>query len=168
MADTHHNNRPRRCYDRAGSVITAAMIAAFLFGAPAAAFAAGHWVHASTLSTQRAQQATRQQTRAVLLSNVRPAKCGASMAARWAAPDGTARTGNITAMAGPAVGSTMMVWTDASGRLTGPPWRQTTAVDRGVAAAVLAALILGLLLLGAGTLAHRALTRHRLAAPDAD
>src|SRR6266536_3767958 len=92
MADTHHNNRPRRCYDRAGSVITAAMIAAFLFGAPAAAFAAGHW-------------------------------------------------------------------TDASGRLTGPPLRQATAVDRGVAAAVLAALILGLLLLGAGTLAHRALTR---------
>lgn len=161
-------NPLRRRGDRAAAAITAGLLTAFLVGTPATAVAAGNWVHANGVRTQRAEELTRHQTHAVLLGNARPAKCGASMAARWSAPDGTTRFGEITAMAGPMAGNAVMIWTDNSGRLTGPPLRHAVVVDRASLAAVLASLVLGLLLLSGAVLAHRALNRRRLAAWEAD
>lgn len=137
-----HNPLRRRC-DRAGAAIAAGLLAAFLVGIPAAAFAAGHWAYASGLQTQRSEEAARHQIHAVLLGNARPARCGAPMAGRWAAPDGTTRTGKITTMTGTLADDTVMVWTGASGRLTGPPLRHAIVVRRALVAAVLAPRHLG-------------------------
>ena len=131
-----HNPLRRRC-DRAGAAIAAGVLSALVLGVPAAAFAAGYWAHASGSQAMRAEEATRHQTEAVLLGNAHPARCGASMPARWAAPNGTTRTGTIATMAAPTAGNTVMVWTDGSGRLTSPPLRHAVVASRAVAAAVL-------------------------------
>jgi hypothetical protein len=57
------------------------------------------------------------------------------MPARWTAPNGTTTTGKITAMTGPADGNTVMMWTNASGRVTGPPLSRAAVVGWTVAAA---------------------------------
>ena len=162
-----HNPLRRRC-DRAGAAIAAGVLSALVLGVPAADFAAGYWAHASGSQAMRAEEATRHQTEAVLLGNAHPARCGASMPARWAAPNGTTRTGTIATMAAPTAGNTVMVWTDGSGRLTSPPLRHAVVASRAVAAAVLAPAILAFLLLSTAILAHRALDRWRLAAWQAD
>ncbi len=61
-------------------------------------------------------------------------------------------------------GSSVMVWVDASGRLTGPPLRLSQARGQAVLAAVLAPIVMGLLLLCVGGLDHLALGRRRMAA----
>lgn len=162
-----HNPLRRRC-DRAGAAIAAGVLFAFVLGVPAAAFAAGYWAHASGVQAMRAEDATRHQTEAVLLGNGHPTKCGASMPARWAAPNGTIRTGTIATMAAVTTGDRTMVWTDGSGRLTGPPLRHAVVASRAVAAAVVAPGILAFLLLSTAILARRALNRSRLAAWEAD
>ena len=87
---------------------------------------------------------------------------------RWAALDGTPRTGEISAAAGTRVGSTVMVWTGASGRLTGAPLPHTMVAGGAFRAALLTPLGLAVCLLGAGMLVHGALDRRRLAAWDAE
>jgi len=95
-------------------------------------------------------------------------KYGAPVRVRWAAPDGTPHTGTITVAWGANTGSTVMVWVDASGRPAGPPLRLSQARGQTVLAAVLAPIMLGLLLLCAGGLAHTALARRRMKAWDFD
>lgn len=162
------HNPLRRRSDRVGAAIAAGVLFGLVLGIPAAAYGAGHWVHARGLQTMRAEQATRHRTTAVLLGSAHPGKYGASMPARWAAPNGTRRTAAITAMAAATTGNTVMVWVNASGRLTGPPVRHAVVADRAVVAAVLAPAMLTLALAGTAAWAHRALDRRRLAAWDAD
>jgi hypothetical protein len=61
-----------------------------------------------------------------------------------------------------------MVWVDATGRPTDPPLRRYQVRGQAVLAAVLAPVVLGLILLCTGQLAHAMLTRRRLAAWEAD
>ena len=164
----------RRC-DRAEAVIVAGLLAGFLAGAPVAALAAGHWAYTANLRTEHAQQATRQQVPAVLLTGapaplypVHAASVPRRALARWAAPDGTPHTGLITVAAGAAAGRAVMVWTDASGRLHGAPLRHDKVTARAVLAAIGGSILVGLVLIGAGVLAHRVLDRRRLAAWEAD
>jgi len=144
------------------------VLLAFVLGVPAAAFAVEHWAHASGVQAMRAEEVTRHQTEAILLGSTHPIRCGASMPARWTAPNGTTHTGTVATRTAVTVGNTVMIWTDTSGRLTGPPLRHATVIGRTVTAAVLAPVILACLLLGAAILAHRALDRWRLAAWQAD
>jgi len=62
----------------------------------------------------------------------------------------------------------VMVWVDAAGRLTGPPSLPSQARNQAVAAAILAPLVLAMIVLCAGQLAHGALEQRRLAAWDAE
>jgi hypothetical protein len=57
---------------------------------------------------------------------------------------------------------------DAAGRLTGPPLRRLQVQGQAALAAILAPVVLGLVLLCAGQLAHFLLGRRRLAAWDAE
>src|SRR5215469_2191573 len=51
-----------------------------------------------------------------------PAAWGSSwVPARWTAPDGKARTGQIPVRVGVAAGQTFRLWVDAAGTPTGPP-----------------------------------------------
>jgi hypothetical protein len=61
-----------------------------------------------------------------------------------------------------------MVWVNAAGWPTSRPLQTYQVRGQAVLAAILAPVVLGLILLCAGQLAHVALTRRRLAAWEAD
>ena len=78
--------------------------------------------------------------------------------------DGAQRTGTVYAARGAKPGSTVMVWVDASGRLTGLPLRPSRVPGQ----AALGPVVLGVLLACAGLLAHGALGLRRMGAWTAD
>ena len=78
------------------------------------------------------------------------------------------RSGQVLAAAGTHAGSTVKVWVDASGAVTSPPPDRRDIVGDVTIAAVVTGLLASLLLLGANTLAQRALDRRRLNAWDAE
>lgn len=167
-------NPLRRGLDRAETIITAGLMAAFFAGAPFSAVAAGHWVHAAALSEQRAQLATWHQVPARLLKDA-PADSypgygtsDTAALARWTAPDGSRHTGFVPAAAGTRAGTTVSSWMDASGKLTGPPLQASQVADRSGLALIMAPLVPAVLLLAAWTLARRELDKRRSAAWDAD
>lgn len=168
------HNPLRRSIDRAEAAIKLCLLAAFLALAPVAVATAVHVTDAATARTLQAQSSWRQ-VPAVLITNA-PNVTGYGMLApapplvkaRWAAPDRSRRTGKVFAASGARAGSTVMVWTDPSGDLTGPPLPHSAPADLEPVAAVLALAALLLLLACCGTAAHRLLDRRRIAAWEAD
>jgi len=164
-------NPLRRTLDRVEGVLVGGLAVAFLAGAPLAAVAAGHAAYSYGARAAHAQQAAWHQVPAVLLAaapmygytGYEPVA-----RARWTAPDGARRTGEVPAPPGAAAGSTVRVWVDAAGRLTGPPLRLLQVRDQAALVAIVAPVVLGLVLLWAGELARYLLGRRRLAAWEAD
>jgi hypothetical protein len=146
------------------------LIATFLSGAPLAALTAGQAAAASGSRAQHAQAGWHRVT-AVLLRKA-PASVNPMfemalkplVPARWTAPDGTSRTGEIHASANAAVGSTVPVWIDRSGRPVPSPVQRSDVVDGIVLAASLAAGGVAAVLAVLGFLARWVLDRRRLAA----
>lgn len=163
-------NPLRRGIDRAEAGILAALMVTFLAGAPLAAMTAGRAVYEMASRQQHSQQAARHRVPALLLAapEEETAYSQAEARARWTAPDGSMHTGDIAAPLTARAETTVMVWVNASGQLTGPPLQPSQVADRQMLAAVLAPLVLGLILLAAGGLAHRLLDRRRLAAWEAE
>jgi len=147
------------------------LLAMFLAGAPVAACTAGSWAYSTSIRAGQVEQTTVHQVRATLLTastqwNFSPRVAQAT--ARWRAPDGQERTGQVS-LAHPApAGSTVMVWINQSGQLTGPPLQSAQAVSRAELSGALAVVGLASTLVAVGWLVHRALDRRRLAAWDAD
>ena len=158
-------NPLRRTIDRAEAVVVAGLAIVFLAGVPLAAVAAGHYAgdHASRAAT--AQRAAWHQVPAKLLTTVSASGYGdqATVPARWTAPDGRRRTGMVPAPAAAAAGGTVMVWVDEAGRLTGPPLQPSLVSGQAMLAAIFAALVVAIIVVCAGLLAHVALDRRRLA-----
>lgn len=167
-------NPLRRASDRAEGAIVTGLLAAFLASAPFATLMAGHRAYTASIRAVHAEQAARHRVPAILLQDA-PKPAGSASAtglvvnvpARWTTPDGSPHTGQVPASGGAAAGSAVMVWTSASGKLTGPPLRHAQAASRAALDATLAPVLLGLLLLGAGIAARRVLDKRRLAAWDA-
>ena len=116
------SNPLRRTADRVEAAVMILLIATFLTGAPLAALTAGQAAAASGLRAQHAQAGWHRVT-AVLLrkapSSVNPmfeVALQPLVPARWTAPDGTSRTGEVHAPANAVAGSTVPVWIDRSGR----------------------------------------------------
>ena len=162
-------NPLRRGIDRAEAGILAALLVTFLAGAPLAAMLAGRAAHGMASRQQHTQQAAWHRVSAVLLAAPQPtAYSQAYTRARWTAPDGSPHTGDIAAPLTARAGTTVTVWVNASGQLTGSPLQSSQVADRQLLAAILAPLVLGLILLATGGLAHRVLDRRRLAAWEAE
>lgn len=166
-------NPLRRGSDRAETVVLAALLAAFLAGAPFAASAAGHWGFASATREAQAQRASLTQVTATLVQKAPiwsgyGAGTGAVTQARWRAPDGRTRTGEVFVTAGELTGGTVRIWVDQSGRLARPPLTRGQVTGRTQFLAGAAVSGLAVLLAVAGWLAHRSLDRRRLAGWDAD
>ncbi len=167
-------NPLRRTADRIEAVLIAGLIAAFLCGAPLAALAAAHSAGAAGLRAEHAK-ARWHQVPAVLLQDApriahavrSQPSLEALIPARWTAPGGAVRTGQVYAPGGARAGSTVLVWTDGSGRLTGSPLRTSEVTGQAAVAASLATMIVGAVLVALGLLARWALDRRRLAAWDA-
>ncbi|HEY4849731.1 MAG TPA: hypothetical protein VII22_03000, partial [Streptosporangiaceae bacterium] len=84
--------------------------------------------------------------------------------ARWTAPDGTLRAGAVQAAAGARAGSIVIVWSDASGTLAGPPIGPAQILSRVITFVTVTSAALAIFLLSVLWLTRRALDRRRLAA----
>lgn len=164
-------NPLRRGSDRAETAVLGVLLAVFLAGAPFAAHAAGSWTYATAAHEAQLQQATTYQVPATLLQAALPWNVGAyggEANARWRAPDGQMRTGQIFVNSGGAAGSTVMVWTNQAGHLTDSPLMHTQVMGRAVMSQVLAVAALAVTLIVLGMLARWTLDKRRLAAWDVD
>jgi hypothetical protein len=164
-------NPLRRGSDRAETAIMGVLLAAFLAGAPFAAHVAGSWTYATAAREAQLQQATTYQVPATLLQTALPwsvSVYGGEANARWRAPDGRMRTGQVFVPSGAAPGSTVMVWTNRAGQLTDSPLMHTQVVGRAVMSRVLAVAAFAVTLIVLGLLARRTLDKRRLAAWDAE
>jgi hypothetical protein len=161
-------NPLRRSLDRVEAAIVGGLVVAFLAGAPLMAHAAGSLAYSASSRAAHAQQLDWHQVPAMLLAAPTSGAYGSTAPARWAAPDGTPRTGTVAAAPSAKAGNTVMVWEDVAGQLSGAPLRLYEVEARAVMASWLAVVGLGLTLLAIGGLAHGRLTRRRLAAWDAD
>jgi len=168
-------NPLRRTSDRLAAAIVGVILIVFLVGAPIAALAAGRWAEAAAFQAARSQHASWRQVPAVLLADapdsVDIGYGGVALPdvrARWTAPDGTVRRGYVEASSGTRAGSTVLIWVNQSGRLTGPPLRPDQVTGQEVLAMVIAPFALGGFLLCAGALSMQAVDRRRLDAWDAE
>jgi len=166
-------NPLRRGSDRAETVVLGALLAAFLAAAPFTAHAAGSWAHASAVRDAQAQRASLHQVTATLL-RAAPILSGYGSAsnfavkARWRAPDGRVRTGELLVTATVAARHSTRIWVDRAGRLTGPPLSRDQVAGRAQLAAGVAVGGLAVLLIMAAWLARRGIDHHRMAGWDAD
>lgn len=164
-------NPLRRGSDRVETAMLGVLLAAFLVGAPFAAHAAGSWTYAASIREAQAQQAALGQVPATLLQAAAPwsvGEGGAEAQARWKAPDGQVRTGQIFVPSGAPAGSTVKVWVNQAGQLTGSPLQHSQVTGRAVIAQVLAVTALAVVLIIVGWAARWALDRRRLAAWEAE
>lgn len=166
-------NPARRGTDRIEAWARIGLVVFFLIAAPVATIGVGRWSDAVITSHARARAAAEYQVPATLRTRAPgdyPAP-GSDIAgwtpARWTAPDGTPRSGEIVAPAGILAGQTVRIWTDVRGNLVTPPLGQAQITSRAISFAAMAPPLLALVLLGIGGLLHRALDRRRMAAWEA-
>jgi len=159
-------NPLRRGLDRVEALLAGLLAVAFLAGAPLAAAVTEQLAFRAS-SRAAATELSWRQVPAVLLASA-PAAMGDSVPARWTAPDGVRRTGTVSVPPGARAGSTVMIWVDTSGRVTGLPLERSQARGQAVLAAALAVAAAGAVALCLGLLAHAALDRRRLAAWELD
>ena len=164
-------NPLRRGSDRAETAMFGVLLAAFLVGAPFAAHVAGSWTYATSIREAHAQQAAFRLVPATLLVGAASwsiGEGGAEAQARWTAPDGQARTGQVFVPSGVPAGSTVLVWTNHAGQLADPPLQHSQVTGRANMARVLAVAALAVMVLIVGLTGRWTLDRRRLAAWDAE
>jgi hypothetical protein len=125
--------------------------------------------------TRQAQLADWRQVPAVLTATApSPANTGyaggalSQVRATWTAPDGARRAGEVLADPGSRAGSKVLLWVNSAGTPTGPPLLGHQVGEQAVLAAVVAAALLGMVLVCAGWVARRVLDGRRMAAWDAE
>jgi hypothetical protein len=165
-------NPLRRGTDRAETIAIALLLVAFGCGAWFGAHATARWIAAGSAAQMQTQRTALHQVRAVLLEPPVPERAyatylGARALARWTAPDGSKRSGAVTAPLSAPIGSGVLIWVNRSGdqvtRLTPDQaaYRSDMAATATAGAAGIAALLLGITV-------HCTFERRRLAAWDAE
>lgn len=162
------HNPLRRSLDRVEAAIVGGLGVALLAGAPVAAVTASHLTYSAASHTVSVQRSWHQEKAVLLVNAFVPTGFGTTVRARWAGPAGQRRTGMVPVWGSAAAGSTVAVWVNGSGQLTGRPLQRSEVVAQAVMAALLASVLLGLLLGAVGLMVHGTLGRRRLAAWDAD
>ncbi len=162
------HNPLRRRTDRIEAAIAALLLLGLAAGVPTATLTAGSWAYDLGMRAELTQQAERHQVKATLLESAQLGPWPVQVEARWTAPNGTPRTGLISVTGGTASGSTVTVWTDASGQLQAKPLRHGAVIALAAFTSVWAAITTCLLLAGAWRLTRRRLERRRMSAWDAD
>jgi hypothetical protein len=165
----------RRTVDRIETAVRLGVLVLILTAVPAAAMLTGRWAYHAALAQTRAQDAATHTVSAVLLAAAPTVGdpdpyAGAEVAwvpARWIAPDGPVRTGDVLAPVGAKRGSLVRTWVDDSGNFTDPPPGRTQIVGNVFMAVTVSGLAALALLLGAEALSHRLLQRRRMKAWDA-
>src|SRR5262245_20333742 len=159
-------NTLRRRTDKVAVCVAVALIAVFLAGAPVLAMVAVGWADRATAAEHQAARSWRQVP--AVLQQAAPvppawALSGHSWArARWTAPDGRARAGQIPVSHGSPAGRTVPLWVDTAGSPIVPPPGRQAAPARQAAAAVIVVFILGIALLCLACAGRWVLDRRRL------
>jgi hypothetical protein len=168
-------NPLRRLTDRIETVVATLIVVAFLAGAPLAALAAGGWAHAAAQRAEFGQQAARREVSATLLPGPASRATNDSGmvtwadAARWVAPDGRTATVDLpVAVETHGLPATMPVWSTLNGQLVPPPLHGAEVTWLTALAAALGVIAATVILFLSGLTARLLLSRHRLAAWDAD
>jgi hypothetical protein len=165
-------NPLRRATDRVETALLTVLVAAFLIGAPFAALATGAWVHGTAQRAQLAQEASRRQVTAVVLTVGAPTASNEllpwQVRARRRAPDGREVTHEVPVPSGATADGTLQVWTNRTGGLTTAPLLDSQVADQTLSAEVLGVIAPAGVLTLAGALALWILNRRRMAAWDAD
>lgn len=164
-------NPLRRGTDRVEAWIRIGLVLVFLAGAPLAGWQAASWAESVAGRAARAQQASEHYGPATLLHNVPGSPdypYGSAVGlgwvqARWTTLSGSVRTGSVQAPVGARAGSTVRVWTDQNGRLTGPPLLRSQVRGWVFMVAVIAPVVLALLLMITLGLSRQVLERRRMA-----
>jgi hypothetical protein len=162
-------NPLRRRIDRVQAGMVAGLILVFLMAAPVLVAVAGQWTRAAGIRQQRAEITWRQVPATVAVSA--PAHRDGFPGpvntvwkpARWRAPDGQPRSGWILVSPAAAAGSSVRVWVNRSGALTGSPLQPAQLQGRIAIVGVLTAIVLGLVLCAVGGAGRFLFGRRRLA-----
>jgi hypothetical protein len=141
-------NPLRRRIDKIATILAAQLLLVFLAGAPLLAITAYGWAGRAGFAELRAEQSWRK-VPAVLLKSVPVPNSFASglfgyawVPARWVAPNGQARSGNIPVEVGISAGRAVRIWVDAAGRPTNAPLSRRAVLARAAIAATGATLSL--------------------------
>jgi len=169
-------NPLRRGTDRVEAALRLVLVILLVVAVPIAAVVAGRQADHLALRHAQAQRAADRLVTAVLLKDAPSAGTPdpytsiqtAWVPARWQLAGHPARTSVVLALAGAHKGSTVQIWTDASGAVTDPPLNHRDITGQ-VCVAVMATCLGSLLaLLAAGVLARWVLDRRRLRAWEAE
>ena len=139
-------NPLRRRTDRVATFLAAQLLLVVLVGVPLVAIAAYGWAGRIGAAEQRAERSWRE-VPAVLLKSVPAPNSFASglfgyawVPARWVAPNGQPRLGNIAVDVGVSAGRTVPIWVNATGRPTDAPLTRRAVQARAATVAAVAAL----------------------------
>jgi len=162
-------NPLRRRTDRLATWLAAQFLVVVLIAVPLAAIAAFGWASRSGAAELRAERAWRV-VPAVLLRSVPVADSFAGgvfgyawVPARWTAPDGRVRTGDIPVEVGLRAGRKVSMWVDATGMPTDIPLTHRAVEARAASAAAVASILLLLVLSCLACAGRWLLDRRRLA-----
>jgi hypothetical protein len=160
-------NPLRRRTDRIGTWLTVQFLVVVLIGVPVLGLGAFTWAARAGAAQQRAERAWRE-VPAVLLGSVPGSFAGGVFGyswvpARWTAPDGRARSGDIPVEAGLTAGRTVPLWVDGRGTPTDAPLTRRAVLARAATAAAVAAVLLLIVLSGLAWAGRWLLYRRRLA-----
>jgi hypothetical protein len=163
-------NPLRRGSDRVEAWVRIGLIVLFLIASPLAAAALGQLTSAASARAAQAQAASEHQVTAVLDHRVSkssndPLYGSAEFAwagARWTAPNGQQRAGQVPAPVGSSAGRHITIWVDSAGRLVYPPIGEGQIASRVIAVVALTPALLGLVLLGVLWVIRRWLDRRRM------
>jgi hypothetical protein len=166
------HNPLRRPADRLEVVLRLIVLIVILAGVPLASIGAGRAVDHMSIRQAHAEQAADHQVAAVLIQSA-PAHGSpdpytgiqiAWVAARWVAANGTIHYGSVLAAAGAGKGSTIALWTNASGAATDPPETHGDIVSNVFVVSTSTALMLIVALVGLQGLGRCLLDRRRMTA----
>ena len=136
-------NPLRRRTDKIATWLMAQFLVVVLVGAPLFAVAAFTWAARAGAAEQRAERSWRE-VPAVLLRSVPAPDSFAGgvfgyswVPARWTAPNGQVRSGNIPVELGLTAGRKVRLWVDAAGRPTDAPITHRAVVARAATAAAI-------------------------------
>jgi hypothetical protein len=163
-------NPLRRGCDRAEAWVRLGLVLAFLVASPLAAIGLGHLTNDASARAARAERASEHLIPAVLLHRVSrgsdvPLYSASQLAwaqAKWTAPDGRQRTGEVPAPVGSRAGRPVPIWVNNSGQLVYPPIGQGQIASRVIAVVALTPAVLAVILLGVSWLVRRLLDRRRI------
>ena len=166
-------NPLRRRTDRMAACLGAGLLVVFLAAAPLLVLATISWAGHSGAAEQRAQRNWHQVSAVLLRAAPAPAAFasglygGTWVPARWTAPDGRSRTGEIDVTTGLAKGQAVPIWVDPAGFPTGPPLTHRAVQARTVLAAAVAPVVLAIVLGFLAGVGRWIIDRRQLASWDA-